>query len=61
MLYVRFRNVDKVGELSAEYIAFYSWWSILAEELAVHLTMDLVTDITTGERFNNSKDLELAN
>ena len=36
------------GGLSSEYINFYSWWIILAEKLAVPLSMDLVTDITTG-------------
>ena len=47
---VEARILTKLGGLSDEYIAFYSWWSILAEKLAVHLTMDLVTNITTGAK-----------
>ena len=42
--------LTKLGGLSAEYIAFYLWWRILAEKLAVNITMDLVTDITTGAK-----------
>ena len=36
--------------LSAEYIDFYLWWSILAEKLAVPLNMYIVTDITIGAK-----------
>ena len=42
--------LTKLGGISAEYINFYLWWSILAEKLAVNLTMDLVNDITTGAK-----------
>ena len=45
---VEARMLTKLGGLSAEYIDFYLWWSILDEKLAVPLTMDLVTDIRTG-------------
>ena len=40
--------LTKLGRISAEYIAFYLWWILLAGKLAVPLNMDLVTDITTG-------------
>ena len=43
------RKLKIWGVLSAECICFYSWRSILAEKLAVPLSMDIVTDITTGE------------
>ena len=36
--------------ISAEYIDFYLWWSILAEKLAVPLNMYIVTDITIGAK-----------
>ena len=42
--------LTKLEGLSAEYIAFYLWWRILAEKLAVNMTMDLVTEITTGAK-----------
>ena len=40
----------KLGEISNEYIDFYLWWSILDGKLAVPMNMDIVTDITTGEK-----------
>ena len=47
---VEARILTKLRWLSSEYIEFYLCWSILAEKLAVTLTMDLVTDITTGAK-----------
>ena len=47
---VEARMLTKLGGLSAEDIDFYLWWSILAEKLAINLTMYLVTDIATGAK-----------
>ena len=50
IFYVRGQKVENLVGISAEYIDFYSWRIILAEKLAVPLSMDIVTDITTGEK-----------
>ena len=47
---VESRMLTKLGGISAECHIFYLWWIIVAEKLAVPMTMDLVTEISTGEK-----------
>ena len=41
------RGLVKLGILSGEYLALYSWCSILSAKLSVSIRMDLVSDMTT--------------
>ena len=44
------RRLNILGGISAEYIDFYLWWNILDETIACPMSMDIVTDITTGAK-----------
>ena len=44
------RGVVKLGRLSGEELALYSWWSSLAAKIAVSGRMNLVLDMATDTK-----------